>query len=210
MEVIKRMHKEEMRSGLQPKSGDLLQDVVYLQKRTVAEENRTVRGVYARSTIVMGAATIEAITNDALATMYELLTDSIPTECVGEPPWRYFLGRSTRRIASLLRKASFARKRNYVLYQIKRVTGNVLEDTLIKDIDRLVLFRNRIVHMSYLARPDRYRSMLNTGQVAHIAALARDCACQYVDFLSDEFSELNVPIRTIRPLWHLEDDLQDT
>ena len=142
-----------------------------------------------------------------LATIYELLTDSIPTECVGEPPWRYFLGRSTRRIASLLRKASFARKRNYVLYQIKRVTGNVLEDTLIKDIDRLVLFRNRIVHMSYQARPDRYRSMLNTGQVAHIAALARDCACQYVDFLSDEFSELNVPIR---PLWHLEDDLQDT
>ena len=97
-----------------------------------------------------------------------------------------------------------------MLYQIKRVTGNVLEDTLIKDIDRLVLFRNRIVHMSYQARPDRYRSMLNTGQVAHIAALAKDCAYQYVDFLSDEFSELNLPIRTIRPFWHLEDDLQDT
>ena len=116
-EILKRMHKEEMRSWLQPKSGDLLRDVVYLQGRTATEKNRTVRGIYARSTIVMGVATIEAVTNDALATIYELLTDSIPSECVGEPPWCYFIGRSTRRIASLLRKASFAKKRNYVLYQ---------------------------------------------------------------------------------------------
>ena len=209
-EILKRIHKEEMRSWLQPKSGDLLRDVAYLQGRTATEKNRTVRGIYARSTIVMGVATIEAVTNDALATIYELLTDIIPSECAGEPPWCYFIGRSTRRIASLLRKASFAKKRDYVLYQIKRVTGDVLEDTLIKDIDRLVLFRNRIVHMSYQARPDRYRSMLNTGQVAHIAALAKDSAHQYVDFLSYEFSELNLPIRTIRPFWHLEDDLQDT
>lgn len=209
-EILKRMHKEEMRSWLQPKSGDLLRDVVYLQGRTATEKNRTVRGIYARSTIVMGVATIEAVTNDALATIHELLTDNIPSECTGEPPWCYFIGRSTRRIASLLRKASFAKKRDYVLYQIKRVTGDVLEDTLIKDIDRLVLFRNRIVHMSYQARPDRYRSMLNTGQVAQIATLAKDYAYQYVDFLSYEFSELNLPIRTIRPFWHLEDDLQDT
>jgi hypothetical protein len=39
--------------------------------------------------------------------------------------------------------------------------------------------------------------------------LAKDCAYQYMDFLSCEFSELNLSIRMIRPLWHLEDDLQD-
>lgn len=209
-EIRKRMHKEEMRSWLQPKSGDLLRDVAYLQGRTAAEKNQTVRGIYARSTIVMGVATIEAVTNDVLATIYGLLMDSIPSECAGEPPWCYFIGRSTRHIASLLRKASFAKKRDYVLYQIDRISGEVLEDTLIKDIDRLVLFRNRIVHMSYESRPDRYRSMLNTGQVAHIATLAKDCAYHYLDFVSYEFSELNLPIRTIRPFWHLEDDLQDT
>ncbi len=209
-EILKRMHKEEMRSWLQPKSGDLLRDVAYLQGHTATDKNRTVRGIYARSTIVMGVATIEAVTNDALATIYELLTDTVPSECAGEPPWCYFIGRSTRRIASLLRKASFSKKRDYVLDQIERIIGDVPEDTLIKDIDRLVLFRNRIVHMSYQERPDRYRSMLNTGQVAHIAALAKDYAYRYVDFLSYEFSELNLPIRTIRPFWHLEDDWQDT
>ena len=203
-EILTRMHKEEMRSWLQPKSGDLLRDVWYLQGRAVQEESRAIRGIYARAAIVMSVATIEAVTNDALATIYELLMDSIPSECVGEPPWCYFEGRRTRRIASLLRRGSFAKKREYVLGQIERCTGDVFEEQLIKDIDRLVLFRNRIVHMSYQYRPDRYRSLLNTGQVAHIAASANKCAHHYMDFLSYEFSELNLPIRTIRPLEEIE------
>ncbi len=209
-EIAKQMHKEKMRSWLQPRSGDLLRDVAYLQGYTSTGKNRTVRGIYARSTIVMGVATIEAITNDALATIYELLTDTIPSDCVGEPPWCYFIGRSTRRIASLLRKGKFVRKQAYVLDHIERLTGEVLDDRLIKGIGQLVLFRNRIVHMSYQERPKRYRPLLNTGQVAHIATLAKKYAYQYVDFLSYNFSELNLPIRTIRPFWHLEDDLQDT
>lgn len=207
-EIIKRMHKEEMRSWLQPKSGDLLRDVAYLQGRAAKEKGRTIRGIYARAAIVMSVATIEAVTNDALATIYELLTDNIPSECAGEPPWCYFMGRSIRRIASLLRRGSFAKKRHYVLGQIERLTGDLPEETLLKDIDRLVLFRNRIVHMSYQERPDRYRSMLNTGQAAHIAALASDCARYYVEFLSYEFSELNLPIRTIRPFHDFDNDLR--
>jgi hypothetical protein len=39
---------------------------------------------------------------------------------------------------------------------------------------------------------------LNAKQMAHIAALAGDTARDYLDFLSYEFSELNLPIRTIR------------
>ena len=209
-EIFKRMHQQEMRSWREPKSGDLLRDVGYLQGRIAKEKNRTVRGIYARGAIVMGVATIEAVTNDALASIYELLTDTIPSECAGEPPWCYFIGRSTRRIATLLRKGQFAKKRAYVLDHIERLTWDVLEDRLIKDIDRLVLFRNRIVHMSYYERPNLYRSLLNTGQVAHMAEMAKGCAHEYVDFLSYEFSELNLPIRTIRPFWHLEDDLEDS
>jgi hypothetical protein len=155
----------------------------------------------------MSVSAIEAVTNDALATIYELLTDSIPSECVGEPPWCHFLGRSTRRIASLLRRGSFKKKRTYVLDQIERLTGDVPEETLIKDIDRLVLFINRIVHMSHRERPNKYQPLLNTAQMAHVAGLASDCARYYLDYLSYEFSELNLSIKTIRPFHDFEHDL---
>ncbi len=41
--------------------------------------------------------------------------------------------------------------------------------------------------MSYYERPIRYRSLLNTGQVAHMAEMAKGCAHEYVDFLSYGF-----------------------
>jgi hypothetical protein len=50
-----------MRSWLQPKSGDLLHDVIYLQKRAAKENTKTARGIYARAAIVMAVATIENI-----------------------------------------------------------------------------------------------------------------------------------------------------
>ena len=59
--------------------------------------------------------------------------------------------------------------------------------------------------MSYQERPDKYQPLLNAAQMAHVAALARESARHYLDFLSYEFSELNLPIRTIRP-WHYFDD----
>ena len=43
MEIARRMHKEEMRSWLQPKSGDLLRDVIHLQGRAAKEVNKTAR-----------------------------------------------------------------------------------------------------------------------------------------------------------------------
>lgn len=195
-----------MRSWLQPKSGDLPRDVIYLQGRAAKESDKTIRGIQARSAIVMGVAPIEAATNDALATIYELLTDSIPSECIGEPPWCHFMGRSTRRIAALLQRSSFAKKRDYVLDQAERVTGYVLEDKLVKDIDRLVLFRNRIVHPSYQERPGRYQPLLNAAQMLPLAALAADSARDYLDFLSEAFSEMKLPIRTIRPWRYFEDE----
>lgn len=205
-EIARRLAKEEMRSWLEPKSGDLLRDVMYLQGRAATEANKTIRGIYARAAIVMGVATIEAVTNDALATIYELMTDTMPSECAGEPPWCYFRGRSARPIAALLRKGSFAKKRAYVLGQIERASGHVLEERLVKDIDRLVIFRNRIVHMSFQARPSKYKPLLNTAQMAHVASLANDTARYYLDFLSETFSDINLPIRTIRPWRYFDND----
>jgi hypothetical protein len=126
-EIMQRINRAEMRSWLEPKSGDLLSDVWYLGSRAAKEKNTKIKGIYARATIVIAAATIEAITNDALATVYDLMTDSIPSECSDEPPWRYFGRLSTRRIAVLLRKAGFAKKRDYVLAAISRGIGEHLE-----------------------------------------------------------------------------------
>lgn len=208
MEILRRQHKVEMRSWLQPKSGDLLHDVIYLQKRAAKENNTTARGIYARAAIVMAVATIEAVTNDALATIYELLTGSIPSECISEPPWRYFMGRSTRRIARLLQRGSLIRKRDYVLEQIERVNGHVFEQQLMKNVDRLVLFRNRIVHMSYHERPGKYQPVLSTAQMLPLAALAADSTRDYVESLREAFAEMKLPIGTIRPWHYFERDVE--
>ena len=74
-----------------------------------------------------------------------------------------------------------------------------LEVDLIKDIDRLMLFRNRVLHMSYQVRPNKYKTLLNTGQVAPLAKLASDTARNYLDFLSFAFDEMQLPIRAMRP-----------
>src|ERR1700759_5647190 len=73
--------------GLQPGSGDLLSDVYYLEEQIARATDDRVRGIYARATIVMSFASIEAITNDALATIYALLTDGIPAGSKKLPPW---------------------------------------------------------------------------------------------------------------------------
>lgn len=39
---------------------------------------------------------------------------------------------------------------------------------------------------------------------------AKGCAYKYVDFLSYELSDLDLPIRVIRPFWILEYDMEDT
>ncbi len=118
---------EEPPEWLQPNSGDLLSDVYFLEQQIARETDDRLRGIYARSTIVMSFATIEAITNDALATIYELLTDSVPAGCAKLPPWSHFKGRSTDRIKSLLRRGAFFRRQRYVLDQIKRTTGRTMD-----------------------------------------------------------------------------------
>lgn len=208
-EIAQRMAKQDYRDWLEPKSGDLIYDVTFLQKRTAQAKNSKVRGIYARSTIVMSAATIEAITNDALATVYELLSDTIPFEISGEPPWVNFRGRSYRRIERLLLRGKFSKKRAYVLDLIYRRTGDELEKSVLDEIERVITFRNRIVHMNFQRKPNRHKALLNPAQAASIAAKAKECARDYLDFIGHNFSELKLPIRTIRSLWNLDDNLED-
>jgi hypothetical protein len=188
--------KPNPKSALPPdpvETGDLLSDVYFLEQQIARESDDRIRGIYARSTIVMSVATIEAITNDALTAIYELMTDSAPLECMKVPPRSHFKGRSTDRIRSLLRKGSFSRKQQYILAQIERTTGQAMESALIKEIDQLRSVRNRIVHMR-----DRYRDVLDGSQAVLLAERAYSSARSYLDFLTTEFSRLNLPIQTVR------------
>lgn len=187
--------RREAREWLQPTAGDLLSDVYFLEQQMARETDDQIRGIYARSTIVMSVATIEAITNDALTTIYELMTVSVPADRLKVPPWSHFKGRSTNRIKSLLRRGLFSRKQDYILAQIERTTGQTLESALIMQIDQLRSFRNRIVHM----RRDRYGAILDGHQAVLLAERAYSSARSYRDFLTAEFSRLNLPIQTVRP-----------
>jgi hypothetical protein len=190
---------EDLSAWFQPRSGDLLRDVLYLDERLSTEANPEICSIYARATIIMGFAAIEAATNDALATIHELLTQAVPAARKREPPWRHFAGRSARRVDSLLRRGTFPKKRAYLLGQIARTTGNLLTVDMIQAIERLRDYRNRIVHMSYARRPERYAPMLDAERAKNMAAEASGCARGYLDFVSREFSTLRLPIPTLRP-----------
>jgi hypothetical protein len=193
-EIARISARREAREGLQPTAGDLLSDVYFLEQQIARESDDRIRGIYARSTIVMSVATIEAITNDALTAIYDLMTESVPLECLKVPPRSHFKGRSTDRIRSLLRRGLFSRKQQYVLAQIERTTGHAMESALINEIDQLRSFRNRIVHM----RRDRYGANLDDSQAVLLAERAYSSARSYQDFLTAAFAGLNLPIRTVR------------
>jgi hypothetical protein len=190
--------RQEAAELMEPSSGDLLSDVYFLEQQIARETDDRIRGIYARSTIVMSVATIEAITNDALATIYALLTDSIPVDSKKLPPWSYFVGRSTDRIKSLLRRGAFFRRQRYVLGQIKRTTGRSIDSGLAKEIDDLRNFRNGIVHMRFVEKRGSYDAVLDLGEVVDVARSASSTVQAYLDFVTTAFAELKLPIQTFR------------
>ena len=188
----------ETQEGLQPGSGDLLSDVYYLEQQIARAMDDRIRGIYARATIVMSFASIEAITNDALATIYALLTDGIPAGSKKLPPWSYFVGRSTDRIKSLLRRGAFFRRQRYVLDQIKRTTGRRMDSALARQIEDLRNFRNGIVHMSFVEKRGSYDAVHDIGELVAVARSASSTVQGYLDFVSTAFAELKLPIQTFR------------
>jgi hypothetical protein len=184
--------------SFQPTSGDLLSDVYFLAQHLTRETDDRLHGLYARSTIVMSFATIEAITNDALGTIYELLTGDIPAGSKKLPPWSYFVGRSTDRIKSLLRRGAFFRRQRYVLGQIRRTTGRTIDSALAKEIEDLRNFRNGIVHMRFVGKRGEYDAVLDAGELVDVARSAPSIVQRYLDFVSTAFAGLKLPIQTFR------------
>ncbi len=129
--------------------------------------------------------------------IYELLVDTWPSECIALEPWRSFKGRSEQPIVRLLYRGNLPRKIKYLLSHWSRITG---EDSteLNHDLKGIADARNRILHMAYLWKPNDAPSVLNPSQALDLAKLATKTASEYVASLSEAFDEIQLPIRTIR------------
>ena len=204
-ELFEQYAKRSYHSWLQPKSGDLLGDARYFLIRARRSTDRANKARYARGSVVMSVATIEAITNDALTAISSLLMDTWPSECVDDLPWRYFCRFSTRPIKRLVKQGTLPRKVKYVLRHVERLTPDLIDDDLDVQLKKAIQARNRIVHMTFLLNPNKYPSVLNDRQVIHTAESAYKTAKDYIDTLGGAFDEVNLPIETIRPEWYFEE-----
>jgi hypothetical protein len=137
----------------------------------------------------LGVAAIEAVSNDALVSIYELMIDTWPSECLTLEPWRSFRGRSDQPVARLLERGSLPQKIHYLLRTLRRLTGDEMTD-LEDNLRKSVQARNRILHMAYLWTPNRARPILYVRQA--------ETAREYIDSLAYTFDEIKLPIRTIR------------
>lgn len=204
--ILKPVDGESVQSWLEPRSGDLLRDVMYLQEQVAGQDNDLLRSVHARAAVVMATATIEAATNDAIATIYALMTGTPSAEEMRKPPWIHFRGRSTDRMAALFRRGAYHRKREYVLAQIERCTGAGLPGGLASEIDTLTKFRNRIVHSNFATR-SRASEPPNAQECAQVVERACNAARAWLDFLSQQFIDMKLPIQAIRTRPHAGGDL---
>jgi hypothetical protein len=194
--IVGEVSARDWKAWLEPRSGDLIHDAEYFYGR--ASElggNETARN--ARAAIILGVAAIEAVSNDALVSIYELMIDTWPSECLTLEPWRSFRGRSDQPVARLLRRGSLPEKIRYLLKTLRRLTGDEITD-LESNLRKSVQARNRILHMTYLWTPNKARPVLNVRQALHLAKIAAGTAREYIDSLAYTFDEIKLPIRTIR------------
>jgi len=206
-ERLLREAKKAHKSWVQPKSGDLLGDAKYFLEQAKAARELRIRARHGRAALVISVAAIEAITNDGLATIHQLLGESWPSEVVRLPPCCYFKRTSYKRVERLLRRGKLRDKIEYLRRHINRITYVTPSDDLWSRLGQVVQARNRVIHMTYLWNPNKYPSVLRARQVAHTAAVAYDTASEYINFLREGFEEINLPIETIRTDWWSEEQL---
>jgi hypothetical protein len=183
-----------MTKSARSEPGDLLGDVAHLCALAMREQRPTLRGTYARATIVLALAAIEAVTNDALAAMQALLKTTVPAGQSGKPPWCHFEGRSQKYLAHMLRRSRSHTRRAHVLSQIKRVNRRVLGANELAKLDELARLRNRIVHMNVQSGPAEHQRVFDADEAVKVATLARDSAQHYAEFVAGEFAKLGLPI----------------
>jgi hypothetical protein len=106
--------------------------------------------------VLLDVAAIEAISNDALFSIYELLVDAWPSECIDLAPWVHFKKVSSRPVERLLIRGTAGKKVCYLLCHLRRldVTSDDL-DALEERLKRAIQTRNRIAHMGYLLEPKK-------------------------------------------------------
>jgi hypothetical protein len=204
----------DKRDWRKPQPGDLLFDAQDFYKKSIRSPKRAVQARYGRASLILSVAAIEAISNDTLASIYELLMDAWPSECVGLPPWMYFRRLSYRPVERLLfRRRSLRAKLLYIFRLLHRfsTTPDQELDSLEKNVKRAVMARNRVVHMSYLLTPGKHGPMLNPRQVVPVAKAALEAADRYAGEVGYTFEEMKLPVSTIldtsfRPHWWSEEE----
>jgi hypothetical protein len=204
-----------------PRPGELLYDAEDFFKKARKSQKGASKGRYARASILLSVAAIEAMSNETLFALYEFLGDAWPSECLGLPPWLYFKRVSYSRVGRLLyRQGSLSKKIRYILAHLNRLSdgwkGQFSDgwkgqfDELEGHLKIAVQSRNRIVHMSYSVKPSRYSVLLNPRQVAPLAQSALDSAKEFICAVSDTFEGVNLPVsiswHSYQPDWWADED----
>jgi hypothetical protein len=188
-----------------PKFNELLADAEYFAHhvdKLKRAENHEQAGRYARAAVIFSLAAIEAASNDALVTIHDLLADSWPAECIGDPPWVYFRRLSPAPVTRLLKRGRLEKK---VYYLLRRITSlrTVWEpgldfDLYLRQLRQLVQVRNRIVHMKSLSQSKKIGSIFNPKQITFVANAGVETAKKYVSLLEESFSQMKLPLQTIK------------
>jgi hypothetical protein len=195
-----------------PKPGEFLYDARDFFRKAKASQKAASKGRYARASILLSVAAVEAISNDALLTIYELLVDSWPSECIGSAPWRFFTRVSHRPIKRLLvRQRSLAKKIQYLFHHLRRLSLSPELDDLEERLKDAIAARNRILHMEYLFKPRRAAVSLNPRQIVPLSEKALGAAEDYISELGYTFEQVNLGVVTAsdmysRPLWWRDED----
>jgi hypothetical protein len=189
--------KEWDEMWLQPRYAELLEDAQDFTERSSAVKNPQEKGRFGRAAVILAAATVEAVSNDALATIVDFHGESWPAEHRDDPPWVHFRGRSERVPARLLDRGRIDKKSDYLLDLVWRSSPV----PIIADVDRrlavLAKMRNRIAHMKSLSRPNHMPSITG-AQIAHIGKQAAETASDYVWYLEEGLGSMKLPIQVFR------------
>lgn len=97
-----------------------------------------------------------------------------------------------------MRRGSLEQKISYLLARAAHASTWWFDDEDDSQLRTLVKMRNRIAHMRSLMQPNKVTAVLNSKQVAHIGQKGVQAAKTYVDYLSDAFDQMKLPIMSFR------------